>query len=264
MNKTVVIRGAGDIASGIACRLHNSGFKVIMLDIEQPLVIRRTVSFADAIFTGKALVEGIEGVCCSTVEDIKKTFKENKIPVIIDGTCEIINKLDVDILVDAILAKKNLGTHIKMAPIVIGVGPGFTAGEDTDVVIETSRGHYLGKVIQSGSAIKDTGQPGSIMGHTLDRVIKANDNGNIIHIKKIGDNVSKGEAIARISDTLVTSKLDGVLRGLIREGIYVTKGLKIADTDPRGIKEYCYEISEKARAIGGGVLEAILYLSFRR
>lgn len=264
MDKTIVIRGAGDLASGIAHRLHSCGFKVIMLDIKEPLVIRRTVAFADAIFNGSAFVEGIEGVLCKDVDEIKKAFKEDKIPVIIDEECEILNKVEADVLIDAILAKKNLGTHRNMAPIVIGVGPGFVAGEDVDAVVETNRGHYLGKLIFKGSAMKNTGAPGNIMGYTVERVINATATGRIHHTKKIGDVVKKDEVIATIEGTPVKSKIDGALRGLIREGTYVQKGLKIADTDPRGKVDYCYEISEKARAIGGGVLEGILHLSFRR
>lgn len=264
MSEIVVVRGAGDIASGIGHRLHLSGFKVILLDIEEPLVIRRTVAFADAIFNGEAIVEGVKGVLCKDENGIKKAFENNEIPVIIDRECEIINKLKVDVVVDAILAKKNIGTHKNMAPIVIGVGPGFTAGVDVDAVVETKRGHYLGKLILEGSAIPNTGSPGNIGGFTVERVINAPDTGRIEHIRKIGDIVKKDEVIATIEGTPVKSKLDGALRGLIRNGTYVKKGLKIADTDPRGIVEYCYEISEKARAIGGGVLEGILHLSFRR
>lgn len=264
MNKTVVIRGAGDIASGIAYRLYLSGFKVILLDIEEPLVIRRTVAFADAIFNGTATVEGVKGVLCKNENDIEKAFQNNEIPVIIDRECEIINKVKTDVVVDAILAKKNLGTHRDMAPIVIGVGPGFTAGVDVDAVVETNRGHYLGKLILEGSAMPNTGAPGNIAGYTVERVINAPATGRIHHTKKIGDIVKKDEVIATIEGTPVKSKLDGALRGLIRNGTYVKKGLKIADTDPRGVVDYCYEISEKARAIGGGVLEGILHLSFRR
>ncbi|KMT22079.1 selenium-dependent molybdenum cofactor biosynthesis protein YqeB [Clostridium cylindrosporum] len=264
MNKTVVIRGAGDLASGIAHRLYSCGFNVLMLDIKEPLVIRRTVAFADAIFNGTATVEGVTGVLCESIEDIEKAFKDRKIAVIIDEKCQIVKKFKVDALVDAILAKRNIGTFKGMAPIVIGLGPGFTAGEDVDAVVETNRGHYLGKLILNGSAEPNTGAPGNIMGYTLERVINAPATGRIHHNKNIGDVVKKDEVIATIDGTPVRSKLDGALRGLIREGTFVKQGLKIADTDPRGKVDYCYEISEKARAIGGGVLEAILHLSYRR
>ncbi|MEG1415440.1 MAG: selenium-dependent molybdenum cofactor biosynthesis protein YqeB [Clostridium sp.] len=264
MNRTVLIRGGGDLASGIGHRLHNSGFNVIMTEIVQPLVIRRTVAFADAIYNRSAVVEGIEAVFCETLEDVQKAFNNNQISVIIDEECEILNKLKVDVVIDAILAKKNIGTYIDMAPIVIGVGPGFTAGVDVNAVVETNRGHYLGKVIYEGAASPNTGEPGNIGGYTYDRVIKSPAEGIINHVRSIGDVVKSGEVIATIDDTNVTSNIDGVLRGLIREGTYVQKGLKIADTDPRAVVNYCFEISEKARAIGGGVLEAIMCLSFRR
>ncbi|MEF9951488.1 MAG: selenium-dependent molybdenum cofactor biosynthesis protein YqeB [Clostridium sp.] len=264
MNSTVLIRGGGDIASGIGHRLHKSGFKVIMTEIVQPLVIRRTVSFADAIYNKRAIVEGVEAVRCESLEDVEKAFKNNQISVIIDGECEILNKVKVDVVIDAILAKKNIGTFRDMALIVIGIGPGFTAGINVDAVVETNRGHYLGKVIYEGSAAPNTGEPGNIGGYTYDRVIKSPAEGTIYHVKNIGDIVKRGEVIATIDNVNVTSNIDGVLRGLIREGTYVHKGLKIADTDPRAVEKYCFEISEKARAIGGGVLEAILCLSYRR
>lgn len=264
MDKIILIRGAGDVASGIAHRLFSCGFKVLMLDIKEPLVIRRTVSFADAIFNRISCVEGVEAILCDNISDIESAFNDDKIAVMIDEKCEIINHLDVDVLIDATLAKRNIGTSIDMAPIVIGVGPGFTAGEDVDAVVETNRGHYLGKLILEGSAMENTGAPGSILGYTVERVINAPAEGRILHTKKIGDIVKKGEIIATIEGVPVRSKLDGALRGLITNGTYVKKGLKIADTDPRGKVDYCYEISEKARAIGGGVLEGILYLSFRR
>lgn len=261
---TVVIRGAGDLASGIAHRLHSCGFKVIMLEKKEPLVIRRTVAFADAIFHGEAVVEGTKAFLCKNIADVERVLCLGDIPVIVDEKCEIINKIKVDVVVDATLAKRNIGTHKEMAPIVIGVGPGFVAGEDVDAVVETNRGHYLGKLILEGKAQENTGKPGNIMGYTIERVINAPATGRIHHTKKIGDIVKKDEVIATIEDVPVKSKLDGALRGLIREGTYVKEGLKIADTDPRGYIEYCYEISEKARAIAGGVLEAILHITLRR
>lgn len=264
MEKTILIRGAGDIASGIAHRLYLCGFNILMLDIKEPLVIRREVSFADAVFNDVATVEGVEGVLCNNVEEVEEAFNNRKVAIYIDEKCNILNEIEVDVLVDATLAKRNLGTHINMAPIVIGVGPGFIAGEDVDAVVETNRGHYLGKLILEGSAMKNTGAPGNIMGYTVERVINSPADGRIYHTKKIGDIVKKDEVIANVDGVPVKSKLDGALRGLITNGIYVRKGLKIADTDPRGKVDYCYEISEKARAIGGGVLEGILHLSFRR
>ncbi|WP_425448766.1 selenium-dependent molybdenum cofactor biosynthesis protein YqeB [Dethiothermospora halolimnae] len=259
MKGIVIVRGGGDIATGVIQKLHRSGFKVLVLEIEKPLVIRRTVSIAQGIFDGEIIIEDIKGVKVDNVAEIKEEWDKNNIPIIIDRNCSIIDKIKPRVLVDAIMAKKNIGTTKTMADITIGLGPGFKAGEDVDVVIESNRGHDLGRLIFDGYAEKNTGIPGKIMGYTKERVIKSPATGIIKHISSIGDNVKKGEVIAKVGEEPVYSKLDGTLRGLIMEGLYVSEGLKIADVDPRGIKKHCYSISEKARAIGGGVLEAILY-----
>ncbi len=260
MNDIVIIRGAGDIATGVAHRLHRSGFKVLLLEIEKPTVIRRTVSFAQALFDGQTVVEGVKAIKVDKIEDIYKCWEEKNIPIIIDENLNILNDIKADVLVDGILAKDNLGTNRRLAPITIALGPGFEAGVDVDVVIETNRGHYLGSLIFEGSAEPNTGVPGIISGYGIERVIKSPAEGVIRHISKIGDIVKKDEVIAYVDDVAIRATIDGVLRGLIMDGLEVYKGLKIADIDPRGNVEHCYSISEKARAIGGGVLEAILYL----
>ncbi|WP_366508841.1 selenium-dependent molybdenum cofactor biosynthesis protein YqeB [Thermosyntropha sp.] len=262
-NKTVVIRGAGDLASGIAHRLHRAGFKVLMLEVEKPLVIRRKVAFATAVLENEAVVEGVKAVKVETIEEIYEAFKAGYIPVLIDPEAKVLTSVKPGILVDAIIAKKNMGTHREMAPITIGVGPGFNAGVDVDAVIETKRGHYLGKLIFSGCAEKDTGIPGEVMGYTEERVLRSPADGNIHNLLDIGAEIKKGQIISYVGKEAVKATIDGVLRGLITDGMYVTKGLKIGDIDPRGVKEYCWTISEKARAIGGSVLEAILYLRHR-
>ncbi|WP_352418377.1 selenium-dependent molybdenum cofactor biosynthesis protein YqeB [Proteiniborus sp.] len=256
----VVIRGGGDIASGVAYRLHRSGFKVLILEIEKPTVIRRTVSFAQAVFDGDTVVEGAKAVKVNSKEEIYKCWENKDIPIIIDEQLNILKEIKADVLIDGILAKKNLGTNKNLAPITIALGPGFEAGVDADVVIETKRGHYLGSLIFEGFAEPDSGIPGIINGYGKERVIKSPADGVIHHISKIGDLVKKDQTIALIEGVPVKASIDGVLRGLIMEGLEVYKGLKIADVDPRGVKEYCNTISEKARAVGGGVLEAILYL----
>lgn len=258
--EVIVVRGGGDIASGIIQKLHRSGFKVLILELKTPMVIRRRVSFAQAIFDGETTVEEIKAVKASTIDEIKNIWDREQVPIIIDEECSILKKINVDILIDSTLAKRNLGMEKSLAPITIAVGPGFEAGRDVDIVIESNRGHDLGKLIFNGFAQANTGEPGNISGFTTERVIKAPCEGKIKSVLDIGDTVKKGQIIAQIGTVPVVSKIEGVIRGLIMNNTYVMEGLKIGDVDPRGIKEYCFTISEKARAIGGGVLEAILYI----
>lgn len=259
MKELVIIRGAGDLATGVAYRLHKSGFRVLMLDIETPLVIRRTVSFAQAVYDGEIEISGVKGIKVETLDEIVAAWDREEIPVVVDEKADMIRRIRPKIVVDAILAKKNLGTRIDMADIVIGMGPGFTAGVDVDAVIETQRGHYLGTVILEGRPAEDTGVPGNIGGFTKERVIHSPAAGTIKNINKIADVVKAGEVIATVDGVPVHATIDGVLRGLIQEGLYVRKGLKIADIDPRDVVKHCFSISDKARAIAGGVLEAIMY-----
>ena len=264
MDDLVVLRGGGDIATGIAHRLHRSGFKVLILDIEKPTMVRRTVSFASAIFDGSYIIDGVKAVNATSIEDIKLIWNDNNIPVIIDNDLQILNEIKPDILVDAILAKKNLGTKKDIAPITIGVGPGFSAGDDVDLVVETCRGHYLGKVIFESEAITNTGIPGIIAGYGKERVLRSPCEGIIKNILEIGAIVKKGDIVSYVNGQPVEATLDGVLRGQIMDGLYVYENFKIGDIDPRGNVEHCFSISDKARAVGGGVLEAILYLKKER
>lgn len=255
----VIVRGAGDIASGIIHRLFKSGFKVIALEIEKPLSIRRTVSFSEAIYDGETTVEGVKAIRADSVGSAMNILKEGNVPVLIDEEGLSISQIKPIAVVDAILAKRNIGTNKNMAPITIGVGPGFCAGDDVDYVIETKRGHYLGRVIYKGCAIANTGIPGIIMGYGEERVIKSPCDGLIRHVKKIGDLVNEGDLICYIGEEKVKAQISGVIRGLIRENLYVEKGLKIGDIDPRSDIDYIYTISDKARAVAGGVLEALLH-----
>lgn len=261
----VIVRGGGDISTGSIQKLHRSGFNVLVLEIEKPTAIRRTVAFCEAVFKGEIEIEGIKGKLVQKEEDIFKCFEEGIIPIAIDEEGNLIEELKPKILVDGILAKKNLGTRREMAEITVAIGPGFVAGEDVDVVVETMRGHKLGTLIFEGSAMPDTGTPGEIAGVTKERVIYSNYSGEIENIKEIGDIVKKGEVIARISGNNVYASIDGLLRGLISDGMKIYKGLKIADIDPRlkEVENYT-TISDKARSIGGGVLEAILYMKNKR
>ncbi|MDC7231828.1 MAG: selenium-dependent molybdenum cofactor biosynthesis protein YqeB [Spirochaetales bacterium] len=257
----VIVRGAGDIATGVINRLTNSGFRVAALETENPTVIRRTIAFAEVLRAGQVEVEGISAVKAETEEDIKAAWTRGQIPVIPDPEGLWIETLKPHAVVDAILAKKNLGTDRSMAPVVIGLGPGFTAGEDVHAVVETNRGHSLGQLILDGRAMKNTGIPGTIAGYSAERVIHAPAAGTIRVLKDIGSLVKKGELLATIGTTEILSPLEGVVRGMIAPGTPVGKGLKIADVDPRGDAAYCRIVSDKARAIGGGVLEGILRLS---
>lgn len=257
----VLIKGAGDLATGVAHRLRKCGFDIVMTEIEKPTTVRRTVAFSQAVFDKTTEVEGIRGSLAKNIDDIKEIIKNGEVAVIVDENAEIVKELKPDVVVDAIIAKKNLGTNINDAPIVIALGPGFTASVDCNCVVETKRGHYLGKAIYEGSAIPDTGVPGDIGGYTTERIIRATDDGSIVPIVHIGDYVEKGQTVAYVNDKKVLAEINGIVRGMLQEDIKVFKGMKSGDIDPRCEKEHCFTISDKARSIGGGVLEGILYLS---
>ncbi|GAA0121810.1 selenium-dependent molybdenum cofactor biosynthesis protein YqeB [Clostridium faecium] len=256
----VIVRGGGDLASGTIHKLHRSGFKVLVLETDYPTSIRRNVCYSEAVYTGKITIENITAIKVNNFNDILKCWQNNKIPLAVDPQGKFIEMLKPRILVDAILAKKNLGTKIDMAEITIALGPGFKAGKDVHAVIETMRGHNLGRIIFKGEAIKNTGIPGEIGGYSKERVIYSPASGTIQNVREIGDFVSAGEVLAYVDNTEVKTEISGLLRGIIRNGSKIEKGLKIADVDPRCHEiRNCYTISDKARNIAGGVLEAILY-----
>ncbi len=257
----VLIRGAGDLASGIALRLRHSGFEVVMTEISRPTTIRRTVAFSDAVFRGAARVEDVEARLAPDAEGALALLSEGFLPVLVDPEAACKAVLRPDVLVDAILAKRNLGTTRCDAPIVIGVGPGFTAGEDCHAVVETMRGHTLGRVCYRGSALPNTAIPGLIGGYAGERVLRAPADGIFTGLRRIGDLVRAGETVGTVDGVPMRATIDGVLRGLLADGVRVQKGLKSGDVDPRCRPEYCQTASDKALAIGGGVLEAILHLS---
>lgn len=256
-SKLVIVRGAGDIATGIIYVLKKFSYNVVALDIDKPSVIRRTVSLADAMYNGTSKVEGLVGIRCDSLGDIYNTIERGQIPIVNDPEGEYIRLIRPDIVVDSILAKKNLGTNIDMANIVIGVGPGFMANFHVHAVVESNRGHYLGRVIYDGEAQSNTGIPSEIGGYSLERVIKSSCEGYVKNILKIGDKVKKDDVIAMIGDVEVVATIDGILRGLIKDGYYVPINFKIADIDPICNVNHCYSITDKARLIGFGVLEAI-------
>ncbi len=262
----VVVRGAGDLATGTILRLHRCGFRVLVTECEDPSAIRRMAALCPAVWNGASQVEGVR---CRRVTDIaqgRQVSDRGEIPLLVDPDCRCVSGVKPAAVVDAILAKKNLGTSRSMAPITVALGPGFSAGEDVDCVIETMRGHHLGRVIRQGYAIADTGVPGNIGGYTHQRVIHAPDSGSMSFVKDsdgrtidIGSLVTQGQVIGLVGDTPVFASISGVLRGLIREGYPVTKGMKIADIDPRPEQAaFCDTVSDKASAIAGGVLEALL------
>ncbi|MBB7887298.1 EF2563 family selenium-dependent molybdenum hydroxylase system protein [Escherichia coli] len=252
--------GAGDIASGVALRLYHAGFKVIMLEVEKPTVIRCTVAFAQAVFDGEMTVEGVTARLATSSAEAMKLTERGFIPVMVDPTCSLLDELKPLCVVDAILAKQNLGTRADMAPVTIALGPGFTAGKDCHAVIETNRGHWLGQVIYSGCAQENTGVPGNIMGHTTRRVIRAPAAGIMRSNVKLGDLVKEGDVIAWIGEHEIKAPLTGMVRGLLNDGLAVVGGFKIGDIDPRGETADFTSVSDKARAIGGGVLEALMML----
>ena len=254
----VLIRGAGDLASGIALRLHHAKFTIVMTEIAQPTTIRRTVAFSDAVPEGSAVVEDVRAVRAESEEEVRAALARREIPVLVDPEAACLKWLQPDAVVDAILAKRNLGTRITDAPIVIGVGPGFTVGEDCHACVESMRGHTLGRVIREGSPLPNTNIPGLIGGYAGERVLRAPADGPFVSVRKIGDLVKEGDIIGTVNGEPMRATISGVVRGLIRDGVPVRKGLKSGDVDPRGEVSYCGLVSDKALAIGGGVLEAIL------
>ena len=263
-NNLIIVRGGGDVATGSIQKLHRVGFKVLVLDIEKPTCIRKKVAVSQAIFDGKIQIEDILAEKASEFCQIEEIFDRGNIPVFVDPNVRVLEKLKPLALVDGIIAKKNLGTSKKMAPITVGLGPGFIAGVDCDVVVETNRGHDLGRVIFEGPASANTGNPGNIEGYTTERILRSPADGYLEIIKDIGDVVKKDEVVGKVNGHYLKSNLDGMIRGMINEGVYVNKDMKVGDVDPRVIPRNANTISDKARLIGGGVLEAVLILKRRR
>lgn len=255
----IIIRGAGEQASGIAHCLFRSGLRVCLLEIATPLAVRRMVSYSEAVYDGEKTVEGVTTVRIAHPAEIFPVWTDAKIPLLIDPDNRLRHFLKPHVLIDAILAKRNLGTRITDAPLVIGLGPGFSAPKDVHIVIESNRGHHLGRLIFEGEAQANTGNPGKICGYSSERVLRAPREGVFRIIKNIGDMTEKGETVAKVGDTLLSAGISGIIRGILRDGTPVKKGLKAGDIDPRANPEFCSTISDKARALGGAALAAILY-----
>ena len=258
----VVVKGGGDLGAGVAWRLHRCGFRVVVTETEQPTVIRRAVAFASAVYEGAVTVDGVAArlVEDDALETLGACWEAGEVPVLVDPQATVIERLRPDAVVDAILAKRNTGAHITDAPTVVALGPGFTAGVDCHAVVETNRGHNLGRVLLDGSAEPNTGVPGTVGGESAQRVLRAPVDGIFRGERAIGDLVQAGEVVAHVEGEPIHSQLDGTVRGLLHDGLHVRAGMKSGDVDPRGVVSHCFTISDKALAVGGGVVEAILYL----
>jgi len=260
-SQKIVVRGGGDLATGVVQKFFRAGFPVVILETAAPTAIRRSVALCEAVYDGFAQVEDMSCRRVSGLNELEGCWQQGAIPLLIDPLGETIGQIQASAVIDAILAKRNLGTRRGMAPVTIALGPGFCAGEDADVVIETMRGHDLGRLIFKGSAMANTGIPGEIGGKSGQRVIHAPVAGNVIHKKQIGDVVESGEVLFTIEGTEARAPFTGLLRGLIREGLAVPKGMKVADIDPRTDVDW-RTISDKARCLGGAALEGYLYLNY--
>jgi xanthine dehydrogenase accessory factor len=254
----VLIRGGGDLASGVAVRLHRCGLKIAITELAQPLVVRRTVSFAEAIYSGSITVEGVQGRFVKGPQETKRILADGHISVLIDPEARAISLLNPLVLIDARMTKQRPELDIHSAPLVIGLGPGFVVGENCHAVIETNRGHALGRVIWTGSAEGDTGIPEKVGEWRSERVLRAPVDGKLTNHKAIGDHVEKDQIIADVSGQTIHAPFKGILRGLLYPGTRVVQGMKVGDIDPRDNPDYINMISDKALAVGGGVLEAIL------
>ncbi|MEJ2510064.1 MAG: selenium-dependent molybdenum cofactor biosynthesis protein YqeB [Anaerolineales bacterium] len=252
-----LIRGGGDLGSGVAARLHRVGFEVMVAEIEHPLVVRRLVSFAEAIFSGQVKVEEIVGRMVTDLEEASAVLRRGEVAVMVDPELICLELFSPLVLVDARMRKRPPEIGMEAAPFVVGLGPGFSAGDNCHAVIETMRGHRLGRVIWEGEALPNTGIPDTVAGKSSERVLRAPKGGVLRNEVQIGEQVQKGEIVASVADAPIRAPFSGVLRGMIQEGLTVTPGMKIGDLDPRNDPEYARMISDKSLAIAGGVLEAI-------
>jgi xanthine dehydrogenase accessory factor len=260
----VAVKGAGDLATGVMHRLSRAGFAVIAIELPRPTVLRRTVAFAEAVTSGQMTVEGITACRADSVADIRVALANGFAPIVVDPDGEILRQMQPRVLVEATLSKYNSGITMNDAPIVIALGPGYEAGKDVHAVIETNRGHNLGRVYLQGCAEPNTGVPGTIGGFAGERLLRAPCAGRLYGVRQIGDQVQEGEIVAVVKsdegDTPIIAAISGILRGLVLDSLEVNTGMKVGDIDPRAVREHCFTISDKSRAVGGGVLEAVMYL----
>jgi xanthine dehydrogenase accessory factor len=268
----VAVKGAGDLASGVIHRLIRAGFAVMAAELPEPTVVRRTVAFAEATALGRVTVEDVTACLATSPSEIAVALAQGQVPIVIDPGGAMLRQMQPVVLVEATVSKRNSGVSQADAPVVIALGPGYEAGKDVHAVIETQRGHNLGRVYLHGSAAANSGVPGAIGGYTVERLLRAPCAGIIQGVRQIGDSVARGESVAVIKTSAggdeqtvpVIAAIDGVMRGLVRDGLHVTPGMKVGDIDPRAVRAHCFTISDKSRAIAGGVLEAMLYLLARK
>src|SRR5258707_1149356 len=260
----VALKGAGDLATGVMHRLSRAGFAVMATELPQPTVLRRTIAFAEAVMLGQMAVEGLTAVRASSAEEIQEALARGFVPIVVDPDGTMLSQMQPRVLVEATLSKYNSGISPGDAPIVIALGPGYEAGKDGNAAFDTNRGPNLGRVYLQGCAEPDTGVPGTIGGYGIERILRAPCAGTLYGLRQIGDQVQEGETVAVVnaddSSMPITAAISGILRGLVRDGLPVSTGMKVGDVDPRAIREHCFTISDKSRAVGGGVLEAIMYL----
>jgi xanthine dehydrogenase accessory factor len=254
----VAIRGGGDLATGVAARLHRAGFPVVVLEIEQPLAVRRLVALAEAVYAGRVVIEGVEGRRAESDEEVPSLVQAGVIPVLVDGQGTCLSRLRPPVIVDGRMRKAPSELALDAAPLIIGLGPGFAAGGDCHAVIETRRGHHLGRVLWDGQASPDTKIPEPVEGYAVDRVLRAPRSGAMHGLTAIGALVRQGDPLLAVDGVPVAAPFDGALRGLLHDGLRVSRGMKVGDLDPRRETRFCREISDKALAVGGAVLEAIL------
>jgi len=268
----VAVKGAGDLATGVIHRLSRAGFAVMATELAEPTVVRRTVAFAEAVALGQVSVEDVTARLARSLEEMQAAIASGQVPIVVDPDGIWLKRMQPAVLVEATLSKYNSGVTMSDAPIVIALGPGYEAGKDAHAVIETNRGHNLGRVYLHGRAEPNTGTPGAIGGYSIERLLRAPCAGVLYGVRQIGDLVQAGETVAVIranegtdrEAVPVTAAISGILRGLLRDGLRVSHGMKVGDIDPRAAREHCFSISDKARAIAGGVLEAVLYLMNRK
>lgn len=253
-----LLRGGGDLATGVAARLHRAGVQVLVTEIEKPLAVRRLVALAEAVYAGQVEIEDLAGRRAEATEGVEAVWARGEIPVRVDPDADSLAHFEFDALIDARMRKRPPETGLDAAPLVVGLGPGFTADEDCHAVVETNRGHHMGRVFWQGQAESDTGVPEPVRGYDVDRVLRAPADGVLQGKVQLARTISEGDVIAQVGDTVLEAPFGGVLRGLLHDGVRVRQGMKVGDLDPRGEASYCYQISDKALAVGGGALEALL------